>query len=339
MVLLELIGSHIHTGQCEAGVNNFLGLVHCGIEPYRGGVSSPCTTETERSSLVLDGTVVEYIAELVAGVGIRSCDDIGTGLSVGRAALVDEGATVVVNVATTAEVVNSTVNLRILPVELAVRIAVVGILIREHLHILADGLLTLVLQADCTSATQTSLNGSVVVERVLQRQVLHVQTSTCVQQGSSCADTLDADVRSILNNDSVHRLTNQRDVIAADGCQYGLFQIVSTIRQEDNLTIRAAEAIGQLKHREQVLTAFNIVGATLYNIDVTAFCDIRILSLIADADAVDVADSRNLQCQNACTLCTIVLNGSIGTVGRNLIVGSAKNGSTVRSVQGQIACR
>ena len=230
-------------------------------------------------------------------------------------------------------------NLRILPIELAVRVAVVGILIREHLHILADGLLTLVLQADSTSATQTGLDGSVVVECILQCQVLHVQTGAGIQQGSSCADTLDADVRSVLDDNSVHRLANQRDVIAADGGQYGLFQVVGAIRQEDDLTVCAAEAIGQLQHREQVLTAFNIVGTTLYNIDVTAFCDIRILSLIADADAVDIACGRNLKCQNACTLCTIVLDSGVGTVGRNLVVGGAKNGSTVRSVQGQIACR
>ena len=139
-------------------------------------------------------------------------------------------------------------NLRILPVELVVCIRIIGILIREHLHVLADGLLTLILQADCTSTSQTCTLCTIVIEGVLQGQILHIQTCTCVQQGGCGADTLNADIRSVLDDDSVHRLTNQRDVVAADGCQYGLFQIVEAIRQEDDLTLSTAEAVGKFKH-------------------------------------------------------------------------------------------
>ena len=154
--------------------------------------------------MVLDSTVVEHISKLVAGIGIRSRDDIRTRLAFSRTTLVDEGTSVVVNIASTAEVVNSAVNLRIFPVELVVGIGIIGVLIREHLDVLADGLSSLILQADSASASQSGTLCTIVVKSVLQCQVLHIESRAGVQQGCCSADTLDADVRSILDDSAFH---------------------------------------------------------------------------------------------------------------------------------------
>ena len=154
--------------------------------------------------MVLDSTVVEHISELVAGIGIGSRDDIRARLAFSRAAFIDEGTSVVVNIATTAEVVNGAVNLGIFPIELVVGIGIIGILIREHLDVLADGPLSLILQADSASASQSGTLCTIVVESILQGQVLHIETRAGVQQGCCSTDTLDADVRSILDDGAFH---------------------------------------------------------------------------------------------------------------------------------------
>ena len=92
-----------------------------------------------------------------------------------------------------------------LPVELAGSIAVICILIRKHLHILADSAGTLVLETYGTAGG----TGSVIVKCILQCKILEVGVLACNKNGSGSADTLILYEGSIADNGLFHALTNQ----------------------------------------------------------------------------------------------------------------------------------
>ena len=97
-------------------------------------------------------------------------------------------------------------NFRVLEVVLSLAlwvVAIVGVLVREHLHFLADGLGTTVLQADGT----TSIFCIIIVVGVLQGKVLDIEVLTSVEDGGCYADTL---YLWFVDDDGlIHTLTNK----------------------------------------------------------------------------------------------------------------------------------
>ena len=194
----------------------------------------------------VDGTVLHHVAVFLGSVGSSNRN---VALSFYHfAALIVEEYVVEEHVATAADIVNQTVNLAILEIELsAVVIAVVGVLIGQHGHVLANGIVTLVLQADSTSGTGRSLtrSGIVIWIVVLQRQVLQHQVLAGVQQGSCHADAFYG--WPVLDDDSILTLTLDGNLVSTYLGKCSLFQVVGAVRQVDDYFITGGNAVGSIK--------------------------------------------------------------------------------------------
>ena len=186
-------------------------------------------------------------------------------------------------------------NFRVLEVVLSLAlwvVAIVGVLVREHLHFLADGLCTTVLQADGT----TGIFCIIIVVCVLQGKVLDIEVLASVKDGGCCADTLY--LRLVDDDGLVHAFTDKRDVVSADGSQYGLAEIVCAVRQEYISTRCIGCGIVSADEFESSDKAFAI--ASLHCVPVTIL-GVGRLSHIDDAEAVDVVGTCTIEREDVLT--------------------------------------
>ena len=109
-------------------------------------------------------------------------------------------------------------------------VRVVGVLIRQHAHVLGDGPVALVLQTYGTAGSARA----VVVEGVLQRQVLEVGVlrAAVYKQGGGGADALVLHLRGVHNEGLLHALAYQRDVARGYRRKGGLAHVVDAVGQE-----------------------------------------------------------------------------------------------------------
>ena len=108
-----------------------------------------------------------------------------------------------------------------------VAVAVIGVLIRQQAHVLADGAVAVALPQGHAHAFRASV---VVVEVVLQREVLHVEVRAHIAQRGVGLDAFHR--RRVPDDHPVAALADERDVVARDGGQHGIAQVVETIRKE-----------------------------------------------------------------------------------------------------------
>ena len=131
-------------------------------------------------------------------------------------------------------------NLGILEIVLAgLAVAIVCVLVREHPYVLENGTIAFVLPADGTSRRA----GMVVVQRILQRQVLYVGVPAAVQQRGRLSDTLVLHRRCIHDDGALHALADQRNVMAANGRERLLAQIVNTVGNQYEQSFRHSVGI------------------------------------------------------------------------------------------------
>ena len=122
-------------------------------------------------------------------------------------------------------------NLAVLKVLHSLRqVAVVGVLVRQETHVLADGLRSLIPQRYGTTVVAL-----VVIECVLDCQILQIGAAYVLRdtQCSRLVNRLGLGVRSVSYDGLLHRLTDDSDVILADGRQYGLAEVIRAVWQED----------------------------------------------------------------------------------------------------------
>ena len=112
-----------------------------------------------------------------------------------------ERTPIIIYVTATTEVVYRAMNLGILPVEPVLTIAIVGILIREQLYTLGNGLVTLVLQTNGTACA------TCIVVCILQGDILQIEILTGIQKCSRFTDTFNS--RLIHDNRTFHAFTDQ----------------------------------------------------------------------------------------------------------------------------------
>ena len=130
-------------------------------------------------------------------------------------------------------------NLGVFPIEFSAVVAVIGVLIGEHLHVLADGLCAFVLEAHSASGAVASI----VVEGVLEGEILQVGALAGDEQCGSHADALVLHVGSVLDDGSVHALADDGNVVGIDGREHGLAQVVGAVGQEEGGAVALALAL------------------------------------------------------------------------------------------------
>ena len=191
-------------------------------------------------------------------------------------------------------------------------VAIIGILIREHSYILADGASSLVLQADCT----TSL-ACVEWVGILQGEILHVEVVACVEEGGCYADTL---YLWFVDDDGlVHALTDDGDVVTTDGGEASVAEVVSAVRQEDVGTRSIGCCVGSvhgLKRGDETLCV-----ASLHGVPVTILCIWRLLH-VDDAEAVEICSARETQSVFSALCGWILENAECAILGSLCINGS-----------------
>ena len=167
-------------------------------------------------------------------------------------------------------------NLAIAKIELSVAVvAVVGVLIGEHGDVLANGIVTLVLQADGASGIFCGFAslGVIIWIVVLQRQVLQHQILAGVQQRGGHANTLGG--RSVLDHYAVLALTLDGDVVASDGGECLLSQVVGAVRQIDGHHVRAARAVGSIECIEEAAGITGKYGKRVAFLRVVCSCCVQ----------------------------------------------------------------
>ena len=162
----------VHTLLNPAGADEcILGIVvQSGVQIDSDRLVLPCTSKVPFAlalSEIDHLTAVEDITKRrVCG---RSNNGTATLAGILVAWLQRDGGILESDVTTTADEVNGTMDVAVLPISLLLAVrTVVGVLIRQHTHVLADGAITSILQHGSTSGRTSSI----VVQCVLQRQIL-----------------------------------------------------------------------------------------------------------------------------------------------------------------------
>ena len=189
----------------------------------------------------------------------------------------------------------------VLPVCLlaAVR-AVVGILIGEHAHVLADGACTGILEHGSTSGRA----GIVVVEGVLQRQVLQVEVRAAVVEQVGTSQTLHALVGRSDDDGLVHRLSDDRDVVAGDGRLDGSIEVVGAVGQEDERAGSVLRGVLAVHHVEHIHEAAGV--ACLHEVPVALALEVH-LGGVHNLHAVDVHLAATLHLQRQRTSFALIV--------------------------------
>ena len=201
---------------------------------------------------VNDGATVEHISEL--GVGGRSGNGAAA-CAVAVARLQREGGVLEADVASAADEVNRSVDVAVLPVGLhAVVIAVVGVLVGEERHVLADGVVALVLETYCASVA----GNAVVIPLVLEGEVLDVGVLAGVHEYGCLADSLGFGL--VLDDDTLHALSDERDVVAAERGEAGGAQVVGAVGNEDEGAWSIGGCVDAVHYVDDVKEALGIAG-------------------------------------------------------------------------------
>jgi len=181
--------------------------------------------------------------------GVWSGNNILAVLAGGRAALVDKAHLVEIYVAAATEIVHRAVDLTILKVELSVGIAVISVLVRQHLHVLADGAVALVLQHHGTSCR----TAGIIVERVFQREVLEIGVPAGDEECGRGAYSLVGHLGSVHDDSLVAVFAHDGDIVSGDGREHRLAEIIHALGQEDVSAGIACVGIGHGKGAQQVV--------------------------------------------------------------------------------------
>ena len=207
-------------------------VVHqCIQERYRRCVV-PCTTHTYCRALALHRTTFEYIS-LVTCRTVISRQRIASA-AIFLTLLAVQQVVLEIDAAVTADKINRSVDLAILKVlNCTLQVAVICILITQQLHVLANSLRSLIPQCHSTAIVVL-----VVIQCILNSQVLQIRSTYVLIDLDSCRliNTLLTIVRRVLDDHTVHRLTDQRYIILIDRRQHGLTQVIGTVWQEDLIT-------------------------------------------------------------------------------------------------------
>ena len=227
VVLLEVALGNLHALWVETGGQQLLGCQQGGMKPYARGTRVPRATIIEGRLVVLDGAAVEDIAPRGFG-GSGSHDDVRAA-AVKGALLGDDAATLEPYIAGTTDEVDGAMNLGIEKVVLALLVVgIVGVLIGQHPHAVADGSHALVLQADGASVGLDV----VVVEVVAQRQVLEVVVLAPVLEDGGLADAFYLSGRCIADDGALGALPHQRHLMTRDARQRRLAEVVVAVGNE-----------------------------------------------------------------------------------------------------------
>ena len=122
------------------------------------------------------------------------------------------------------------------------------------------------MQTYSASACLPSRLCSVVVESVLQGNILHIKILSAVDKCRCSSDSLDTAVGCVLDNRSLFRLSDNRQIVSANGCEHRLSQVIGAIGQEDIGTSSFSVAI----HTVDIIDDINKTGgiAWLYKVPI-----------------------------------------------------------------------
>ena len=190
--------------------------------------AAPASGVLEVGDDVLDGAVVEDVAPRGLG-GLGGGDDIAPAAVKGTL-LGDQPATLEPHVAIAADKVNGAVNFGVLEVKLAlVVVGVVGVLVGQQSHAVADGTGALVVQRGGASGS----TGGIVVEGVLQGEVLKVVVGASVLDDGGLAESFVLEVGLVLDDGARHALSDEGDMMTGQSGEDTLAEVVEAVGNED----------------------------------------------------------------------------------------------------------
>ena len=188
-----------------------------------------------------------------------------------------------------------------LPVSLLIAVrAVVGVLVRQQAHVLANGACTGISQCYGTSGTACSI----VVQCVLQRQVLQIQVRTAVLQQVGLAQTFYRLVGRIHDDGVVYRLSDNRDVMSGNGRLHRSVEVVGAVGQEDVSTLGILLGILAVHHFNHIQQTAGV--ASLHEVPVVLALVVHILR-VHNLYTVDVHLATTLHLQRQRTSLALVV--------------------------------
>ena len=239
--------------QCGFGIG-----VEDGVEVNANRLVLPGASEVPGtlSGCEIDNLAsVEHIAE--SGAGGR-CGDGALSCAVLIAGLEREGGVLEADVAGSTDEIYCAVDVAVFPIGLFGVLAVVGVLIGQHAHVLEDIAVALVLEAYAASGR----GGSIVIKLVLECEVLHVEILAGVEQHGCGSDAFVLFVWGILDNHAFGRLSDDGDVVSADRGECGLLEVVGAVWNKHESAFCAlgcVDAVHGVEHVEQTagITCFH----------------------------------------------------------------------------------
>ena len=227
----ELICRNIHTADGKA-LDGFSvvewGICHRCSYPCDFRFASPTASKRVTFFVKIGDFAVAHHVTIVAIIGrIRGRNDVCSTFI--AAWFVDKVHFVEENIATSAHIVNGSMDFSSLKIILSVAITVVSILIREQPNGLANGAIPLVLNGNRTPCRPAII----VIECVLNGQILQISVVSCNQKCGSCRDTFIGNEWFVSNDCLLCACTYERDIVAVDGCEYRFSEVVCAIWNEN----------------------------------------------------------------------------------------------------------